>query len=126
MLKNEIDVHLELCSHKNITKIIDYCIHLDQHPVLKTVRYDFYIVLEKGFPFHSYIERRKLEKKYFNVIEIVDFFKQISDIGLLLEEKKKAHLDIKPSNFLIFPGNILKLTDFGLAKKSKMADEITN
>ncbi len=31
---------------------------------------------------------------------------------------KVIHCDIKPENFIIFPGNLLKLTDFGFAKIS--------
>ena len=33
-------------------------------------------------------------------------------------EKKFIHCDIKPENFILFPGNRLKLTDFGFAKIS--------
>ncbi len=33
-------------------------------------------------------------------------------------EKKIIHCDIKPENFILFPGNQLKLTDFGFAKIS--------
>lgn len=33
-------------------------------------------------------------------------------------ENKIIHCDIKPENYIVFPGNVLKLTDFGFAKIS--------
>ena len=33
-------------------------------------------------------------------------------------EQKVIHCDIKPENFILFPGNVLKLADFGFAKIS--------
>jgi serine/threonine protein kinase len=31
----------------------------------------------------------------------------------------KVHLDIKPNNLVVFPGNVIKLVDLGIAEKAQ-------
>ncbi len=45
------------------------------------------------------------------------FMQQLFEGLAYAHSHRIIHRDLKPSNLLIFPGNILKITDFGLAKK---------
>lgn len=47
---------------------------------------------------------------------LMDFADQMLDAVAYAHRMKIIHCDIKPENLILFPGNILKLTDFGIAK----------
>lgn len=63
------------------------------------------------------IEHKKMENNFFTNDELVDIFIQLST-GMARICKVLVHRDIKPENILI-KDNILKITDFGLAKYSE-------
>jgi serine/threonine-protein kinase len=46
----------------------------------------------------------------------VEFVDQILDALAHAHQNRVIHCDVKPDNFIVFPGNRLRLTDFGLAK----------
>ncbi|CAF3918519.1 unnamed protein product [Rotaria sp. Silwood2] len=45
-------------------------------------------------------------------------WRQLVKIALVLHENNIVHLDIKPQNLIVFPGNIIKLVDLGIAQKA--------
>ncbi|MBL4886529.1 MAG: serine/threonine protein kinase [Planctomycetaceae bacterium] len=47
---------------------------------------------------------------------ILDLSEQMLEAAAYAHSQKIIHCDIKPENMLLFPGQILKLTDFGIAK----------
>lgn len=63
------------------------------------------------------IEHKKKENNFFTNDELVDIFIQLST-GMASICEVLVHRDIKPENILI-KDNILKITDFGLAKYSE-------
>jgi len=46
----------------------------------------------------------------------VDFSLQMIDAVAHAHESRILHRDIKPENFILFPGQVIQLTDFGLAR----------
>jgi tRNA A-37 threonylcarbamoyl transferase component Bud32 len=46
----------------------------------------------------------------------IDFASQMLEAVAFAHRKRILHCDIKPDNFIVFPGNTLKLADFGIAK----------
>ena len=77
---------------------------------------DFFLVLElcKGGSLRSYLDAHKGERLG---QQFYDWAKQAARAIKYLKEKEIVHKDIKSPNFLIAGGNIIKLTDFGLARK---------
>ena len=69
------------------------------------------------------IKNRFLAKKYYKEKEIIVILKQIIKGFLFLQDKNRAHRDIKPQNILIFPNNLFKIADFGEAKFIKNIQE---
>ena len=63
-----------------------------------------------------YIRHRISGKKYFTEKEIIHLLKQLSNVLCFLQKNNIAHRDIKPQNILIFPNDIVKITDLGEAK----------
>jgi serine/threonine protein kinase len=41
-------------------------------------------------------------------------------LSKLQEEFQIVHRDIKPSNILVFPNNVVKLSDFGCSKRKSL------
>ena len=46
----------------------------------------------------------------------LDFTSQMLDALAYAHERRIVHCDVKPANFILFEGNRLRLTDFGIAK----------
>jgi len=46
----------------------------------------------------------------------IDFGDQMIEATAYAHQQRIIHCDIKPENFILFPGNRLRLTDFGIAK----------
>ncbi|MCG6154576.1 serine/threonine protein kinase [Rubinisphaera sp. ICM_H10] len=51
-----------------------------------------------------------------SIATILDLTSQMLEASAYAHSQKIIHCDIKPENMLMFPGNVLKLTDFGIAK----------
>lgn len=56
--------------------------------------------------------------------DIKDYFRQLSAGLAYMHSCNILHRDIKPQNILVFPGNQLKYTDFGLSRPVACSDEI--
>ncbi|MBK8976204.1 MAG: protein kinase [Planctomycetes bacterium] len=55
-------------------------------------------------------------KKRVGVQAGLDYARQILEAVAHVHSHRIAHCDVKPDNFLLFPGNRLRLADFGIAK----------
>lgn len=65
------------------------------------------------------IDEQKAKKEFFSESTLVDIFKQAL-LGFQSVHRSTLHRDVKPENML-FVGDILKLSDFGLAKRIDQA-----
>ncbi|CAM4760791.1 unnamed protein product [Rotaria magnacalcarata] len=45
-------------------------------------------------------------------------WRQLASIAMVLHDNNIVHLDIKPQNLIVFPGNRIKLGDLGIAQKA--------
>lgn len=99
---HEVQVALRL-DHPNILKVLDASF-IENH---------FVIAMELGI--ESLADRivRRM-----STASALDLAAQGLAALAHAHEKKFIHCDIKPENFILFPGNRMKLTDFGFAKVS--------
>jgi serine/threonine-protein kinase len=99
---HEVQVATRL-DHPNILSVLNAS-YIDEH---------FVIAMELGDEsLADRIERRT------SVARATDLASQALAAVAHAHEKKIIHCDIKPENFILFPGNTLKLGDFGFAKIS--------
>ena len=47
---------------------------------------------------------------------VLDFGEQMLDALAFAHERRIVHCDLKPDNLILFPGNMLRLSDFGIAR----------
>lgn len=84
-------------------------------------KYKFYIVLEMGdCSLEQYVKDIHNQGDTIGLIQIIEFFSSILEIGKCLKDLGISHNDYKLSNFLIFKtlnGVKIKLTDFGTCRK---------
>ena len=99
---HEVQVAARL-QHPNILSVINAC-YIDDH---------FVIAMELGD--ESLADR--LERRISNT-RAMELASQALAALAHAHEHKLIHCDIKPENFILFPGNQLKLADFGFAKIS--------
>ena len=50
------------------------------------------------------------------VTTALDLGRQLIDALAYAHARSVLHLDVKPENIILFPGNVLRLADFGLAR----------
>jgi serine/threonine-protein kinase len=98
----EVQVAVKL-HHPNILEIRDASI-IDDH---------FVIAMELGM--ESLADRIVRRISNSSALDLAD---QALAALAHAHERKIIHCDIKPENYILFPGNRLKLTDFGFAKIS--------
>ena len=90
-----------------------------RHPHILTIQDasfidgNFVIAVELGIEsLADRIERRV------STARAIEYAEQALSALAYAHERKIIHCDIKPENFILFPGNRLKLADFGFAKVS--------
>ena len=99
---HEVQVATRL-KHRNILSVINAC-YIGQH---------FVIAMELG---EESLADRLVRR--ISTARALDLAGQALAAIAYAHEHKVIHCDIKPENFILFPGNHLKLTDFGFAKVS--------
>ena len=111
-VKREIELHTSL-SHQNIVKLYDVIFDEDNNLI--------YMVME-------YCKNGDLSqfqnKKPINEIYVQNFIYQLKEGLIYLRDNNIIHRDLKPQNLLLTDSYVLKITDFGLAKKYSLNDEI--
>ncbi len=90
--------------HPNIVRVYDY----DQIDGLS------FIVME--FVDGTNLDRILRDKKYLSAAEAIPIFEQLLAALGYAHVNGIVHRDIKPSNIMITKSNIVKITDFGIAK----------
>ncbi len=108
--QDEIKFLMEL-EHKNIIKIDDYGTVKDTKG-LKSV----YLATE-------YIENANIIEKTYSYRINLRYAIQTCEGLRYLHRKGIVHRDIKPDNLLLYSGNTVKITDFGIAKFITQLDE---
>lgn len=105
-------------SHPNITKVLDFNITTDGTP---------YLVMEfiEGENLSSLLERKnRLEPE-----EALPLFMQLAQALVYAHQRGVTHRDLKPSNIMLThdenDATLLKLLDFGLAKKQNDSQYFT-
>lgn len=106
--KREAEIHRSL-SHPNIVPAIDAGEDHGRH----------YLVMhyQAGHSWHSLLEDEH-ERKELTLSRIVELGVQLCKALHYMHEHGVVHRDIKPSNLLISPVGQLKVTDFGMARRS--------
>lgn len=102
----EIEILREL-HHYNIIRYISYVVRGSR----------LYILMEyaRGGDLAQRISSQRLRKQRFSEETIVDWFVQMCLSLKYVHDRKIVHRDVKPSNFFIADGGIVKLGDFGLS-----------
>lgn len=106
--KREAEIHMGL-QHPNIVPCLDAGVEGDRH----------YLVMEyqAGHSWHSMLED-PTERKNLTLPRIIELGAQLCKALHYMHEHGVVHRDIKPSNLLISPIGQLKVTDFGMARRS--------
>ena len=113
---------LYFLKHENLIKIYNI-----QFKYFDTTTYSIYVLMEKAdCDLCVYIRHRISGKKFFTEKEIIHLLKQLSNVLCFLQKNNIAHRDIKPQNILIFPNDLVKLTDLGEAKNISTNLEMAN
>ncbi|HEY9724075.1 MAG TPA: protein kinase, partial [Oscillatoriaceae cyanobacterium] len=106
--RREAEIHLAL-KHPNIVPALDAGLEGDRH----------YLVMEyqAGHSWHSLLED-EAERKNLTLPRILELGSQLCKALHYMHEHGVVHRDIKPANLLISPIGHLKVTDFGMARRS--------
>ncbi|UJR29125.1 hypothetical protein I4U23_010339 [Adineta vaga] len=74
-----------------------------------------FLIMELG---ERDLEKFLKDRQRLTASERKEVWRQCVDIAMTLHNHKIVHLDIKPRNLVIFPGNRIKLVDLGIAQKA--------
>jgi NIMA (never in mitosis gene a)-related kinase len=113
--------HLRNLEHKNIVKYIDDFIHIEINKGKLDPIYYVFIIMEfcEGGDLKDQIDTNYYEKKIFSNHQILDIMVQICEGLNYLHNRDIIHRDIKSQNIFLTKNNIIRIGDFGLAKKLK-------
>jgi serine/threonine-protein kinase len=105
-------------NHEDILREVQIALKLN-HPNILSIQdasfIDDHFVISMALGTESLADRIERRISSTHAIEIAD---QAIAALAHAHERKIIHCDIKPENFIMFPGNRLKLADFGFAKIS--------
>jgi len=91
--------------HPNLAKVLDGGITEDGEPY-------FVMELVDGEPIDAYVARREL-----SVDERVRLFRSVCQVVHYAHQKRVVHRDLKADNILVRHDGVVKLVDFGIAKR---------
>lgn len=113
--------------HKNIVKYYDDFIHTEGKGKLDT-NYFVYIIMEycEGGDLKKHIDDVFYRNEKFSRKEVIEIAIQICEGLYYLHNKNILHRDIKSQNIFLTKNNIVRIGDFGLAKKIKKNTRISN
>jgi len=104
-------LRLSLIAKELIVSMLDFSKSSDGKPGKENG--EFYIVMELGdFSLEQYIDYRARIEQPFTTDEIRSILHDIARVVCLLHAQGLAHLDIKPSNIMLFNQTFWKLIDF--------------
>ncbi|KRX42520.1 MAP kinase-activated protein kinase 3 [Trichinella murrelli] len=120
--RREVELHCMVSGHENIVKVYD--VYENTYSSLKCLL----MVMEcmEGGELFTKIQNR--EMKAFTEREAASIMSEISSAVCFLHNLNVAHRDIKPENLLYSKRSenaVLKLTDFGFAKKTEPSSQKT-
>lgn len=107
----EVNVLRKLC-HDNIIALINVFVDRKSKMSSKNVYFVFNPAVQD---LHEFIRN---QKSLLDKAKIMKFMKMLVDGLCYIHRSNFIHRDIKPSNVLIFPGEKIKICDFGLTWKS--------
>lgn len=118
--KREAEIHLAL-QHPNIVPAIDAGVEPDRpasdDQAPGSERHYLVMEYQAGHSWHSLLEDEN-ERKNLTLPRILELGAQLCKALHYMHEHGVVHRDIKPSNLLISPIGQLKVTDFGMARRS--------
>jgi len=91
--------------HPNLAKVLDGGITEDGEPY-------FVMELVDGEPIDAYVARRQL-----SIEERVRLFRSVCQVVHYAHQKRVVHRDLKADNILVRHDGVVKLVDFGIAKR---------
>lgn len=116
---NELTLMLSL-QHQHIVTCLGYCRTIDQEN-------EFCLVLEYS-PYGSLdgIIDNTNDYPEISLRHSIAWIKDITKALLVTHQQNIIHNDIKPSNYLVYQNNLLKLGDFGLSKTFQITQKYIN
>ncbi|UJR20563.1 hypothetical protein I4U23_023689 [Adineta vaga] len=119
--RNSESVINEFEKSRELTKSTDHIVRMfdvDFDPQLGVA----YLVMELG---QQDLEKYLSQKSHLSPVIRKSLWRQLMDIAVTLHQAKIVHRDIKPLNLIMFPGDIIKLGDLGIAKRVLQKTERT-
>lgn len=113
--------YLRNLEHKNIVKYIDDFIHVEIHKGKLEPTYYVLIIMEfcEGGDLKKQIDSVYYDKRTYTKHEILEVLIQICEGLNYLHNRNIIHRDIKSQNIFLTKNGVIRIGDFGLAKKLK-------